>query len=90
MYRNIKVEEQNQNIYVISKIMSDNDIGSVVIIYNYEKRNPVGIVTNNNIFKVLMNNKELLSTVVNGNLPIPQKQMYEEFSHSWFSNAFFK
>lgn len=45
MKKNVKVEEQNQNIFAISKSMFDNNIGSVVIIDNYESKDPVGIVT---------------------------------------------
>ena len=51
MSRGVKTEAQNQNIFAVSKIMSDNDIGSVVIIDDYDKRNPVGIVTERDIIK---------------------------------------
>jgi hypothetical protein len=37
-----------------------------------------------------MNNKNLIATVTDSNFPIPQKDMYQEFSHHWFSNSFFK
>ena len=33
--------------------MSDNNIGSVIIIDNYDKRNPVGIVTERDIIRIL-------------------------------------
>ena len=35
--KDVKVEEQNQNIFAVSKIMFDNHIGSVIIIDNYDK-----------------------------------------------------
>ena len=66
MNKDVKVEEQNQTIFAISRIMSDNNIGSVVIVDNHKNKNPVGIVTEHDIFKLLMNNKDLLSNVVEG------------------------
>ena len=53
MSKDVKTEAQNQNIFAVSKIMSDNDIGSVVIIDDYDKRNPVGIVTERDIIRIL-------------------------------------
>lgn len=155
MNKNVKVEEQNQNIFAIAKVMHDNKIGSVVIIDNNKDKNPVGIVTEKDVIKILalfqpsnlqkpireymshpvitiaptasigdamktmyekkirriivltqnsiagivtehdifntiIKNKEILSSIADGNFPIPQKQSFEEFSHFWFSNSFFK
>ena len=39
----------------------------------------VGIVTENDIFKLLMKNKDLLSVVSNGNANIAQKPIYNDF-----------
>lgn len=153
--KNVKTAEQNQNILEISKIMFDNNIGSVVIVDNYESNNPVGviterdiirilsttqlgnfqmpvselmshpiitlsskssildamklmyerkirriivleenkfvgIVTEHDLFNTLMKNKDLITIVADSNLPIPQKDMYQDFAHHWFSNSFFK
>lgn len=153
--RDVKVIDQEQNIFDTSKVMIDNNIGSVVIIDNNDSKNPVGIVTerdivrivstfsladlevpvrelmsyplitlsqnasvldamklmyerkirriivlegNNlvgivtehDIFKLLMSNKELISTVISSDFPIPQKDIYEDFSRFWFSNSFYK
>ena len=153
--RDVKVIDQEQNIFDTSKVMIDNNVGSVVIIDNNQSRNPVGIVTerdivrivstfsladlevpvrklmsyplvtlsqnasildamklmyerkirrvivlegNNlvgivtehDIFKLLMGNKELITTVISGDFPIPQKDLYHDFSHFWFSNSFYK
>lgn len=153
--KDVKTAEQNQNIFEISKIMFDNNIGSVVIIDSNESKNPVGIITEKDIirilsskqivnlqvpikelmshpiitlsskssvldamklmyerkirriivlegnnfvgivtehdlFNTLMKNKNLITTVTDSNFPIPQKEMYQEFSHHWFSNSFFK
>jgi len=53
MTKNVKVEEQNQNILGISKIMSDNDIGSVIIVDDLNTRNPIGIITERDIIRIL-------------------------------------
>ena len=153
--KDVKVIDQEQNIFDSSKVMIDNNIGSVVIIDNNENKNPVGIlterdivkivstfsladlqvpirklmsyplitlsqnasvldamklmyerkirrvivleaktligiVTEHDIFKLLMSNKELITTVISGDFPIPKKDLYEDFSHFWFSNSFYK
>ena len=153
--KNVKTAEQNQNILEISKIMFDNNIGSVVIVDNYESNNPVGVITERDIirilsttqlgnfqmpvselmshpiitlsskssildamklmyerkirriiilegnsfvgiitehdlFNTLMKNKDLITMVADSNLPIPQRDMYQDFAHHWFSNSFFK
>ena len=153
--KDVKVIDQEQNIIDTSKVMIDNNVGSVVIIDNNQSRNPIGIVTeryvvrivstfsladlevpvwklmsyplitlsqnasvldamklmyerkmrrviilNDNtlvgiviehyIFKLLMGNRELITTVISSNFPIPQKDLYEDFSHFWFSNSFYK
>ena len=153
--KDVKVIDQEQNIFATSKIMIDNNVGSVVIIDNNESKNPVGIITERDIvrivstfelsdlqvpirelmsyplitlsqnasvldamklmyerkirrliilkgntligivtehdlFKLLMSNKELITTVIAGDFPIPQKDLYEDFSHFWFSNSFYK
>jgi CBS domain-containing protein len=153
--KDVKVIDQEQNIFDTSKIMIDNNIGSVVIIDNDESKNPVGIVTErdivrivstfslsdlqvpirnlmsyplitlsqnasvldamklmyekkirrviilkgntligivteHDIFRLLMSNKELITTVMAGDFPIPQKDLYQDVSHFWFSNSFYK
>lgn len=153
--RNVKVIDQEQNIFDTSKVMIDNNIGSVVIIDNNDSKNPVGIiterdivrivstfsladlqvpvrklmsypvitlsqnssvldamklmyerkirrvitlqgttligiVTEHDIFKLLMSNKDLITTVISNDFPIPQKDLYEDFSRFWFSNSFYK
>ena len=43
--KDVKVIDQEKNIFDSSKVMIDNNIGSVVIIDNNESKNPVGILT---------------------------------------------
>lgn len=161
--RDVKVATSEQNIFDISKVMLDNNIGSVVIIEddNNENRKPVGIiterdlvrilgsmqlinlqvpikeimskpvvtlsskasiidamklmyekkirrvvvvdsssskeynkmigiVTEHDIFRIVMSNRDLLTSILDSQFPIPQSQTYEEFSRFWFSNSFFR
>ncbi|HKU83429.1 MAG TPA: CBS domain-containing protein [Candidatus Nitrosocosmicus sp.] len=153
MNKNIIVVEQDLNLVSISKIMSNNDIGSVVIVDDLDTRKPigiiterdivrtigmiqphqllvpirehmshpvitlssnatvydairlmyekkirrliilekeklVGIITDKDIFRSLVNNKELLSTTIGGHLPIPEDKLKDEISHFWFYNTF--
>jgi signal-transduction protein with cAMP-binding, CBS, and nucleotidyltransferase domain len=153
--KDVKVIDQEQNIFDTSKVMIDNNIGSVVVIDNNDSKNPVGIiterdivrivstfslsdlqvpirklmsyplitlsknasvldamklmyerkirrviiledntlggiVTEHDIFKLLMNNKELITTVIASDFPIPQEDLYEDFSRFWFSNSYYK
>ncbi|GKS61811.1 CBS domain-containing protein [Candidatus Nitrosocosmicus sp.] len=153
--KDVKVIDQEQNIFDTSKVMVDNNIGSVVVIDNNDSKNPVGIVTerdivrivstfslsdlqvpirklmsyplitlsknasvldamklmyerkikrviilednklagivsDHDIFNLLMNNKELITTVIASDFPIHQKDVYEDFSRFWFSNSYYK
>ncbi|HET6589639.1 MAG: cyclic nucleotide-binding/CBS domain-containing protein [Candidatus Nitrosocosmicus sp.] len=153
MNKNIIVAEQDLNLITISKIMSNNDIGSVVIVDDINTRRPigiiterdivktigmiqpqqllvpirdymsrplitlsskasvydaiklmyekkirrililekeklVGIITDKDIFRSLVNNKELLSTTVGAHLPIPEDKLKNEISQFWFNNTF--
>lgn len=153
MNKNIIVVEQDLNLISISKIMSNNDIGSVVVVDDLDSRKPigiiterdivrtigmiqphqllvsikehmshplitlssnatvydairlmyekkirriiilekeklVGIITDKDIFRSLVNNKELLSTTIEGHLPIPEDKLKDEISHFWFYNTF--
>ena len=153
MNKNIIVAEQNVNLIGVSRIMSNNNIGCVVIVDNLNTRKPIGIITerdvirtigmlqphqmvvpvrehmshplitlsskatiadamklmyerkirrviilendklagiltDKDIFRYLVENKDLLSTVIASNLPIPENQLKQDISHFWFTNTF--
>ncbi|ALI37056.1 Hypoxic response protein 1 [Candidatus Nitrosocosmicus oleophilus] len=153
MNKNIIVAEQNVNLIGVSRIMSNNNIGCVVIVDNLNTRKPIGIITerdvirtigmlqphqmvvpvrehmshplitlsskatiadamklmyerkirrviilendklagiltDKDIFRYLVENKDLLSTVIASNLPIPENQLKQDISHFWFINTF--
>ena len=52
-----------------------------------KNNNLVGIVTENDIFKLLLKNKDLLSVVYNGKTNIAQKPMYNDFINFWFNET---
>ncbi len=51
MTKNIVVAEQDANIIGISRIMSNNNIGSVVIVEDLKTRKPVGIITERDVIR---------------------------------------
>jgi CBS domain-containing protein len=69
------------------KLMYEKNIRRVIIL---EGNTLIGIVTENDIFKLLMSNKELITTVISNDFPILQKDLYKDFSQFWFSNSFYK
>ena len=69
------------------KLMYERKIRRIIIL---EGNDFIGIVTEHDLFNTLMKNKNLITSVIDSNFPIPQKGMYQEFSHHWFNNSFFK
>ena len=53
MNKDIIVGEQELNLISISKIMSNNDIGSVVIVDDLDTRRPIGIITERDIVRTI-------------------------------------
>jgi CBS domain-containing protein len=78
---------QNASVLDAMKLMYERKIRRVIV---SEGNSLVGIVTEHNIFKLLMSNRDLIATVMTSGFPIPQKDLYEDFSHFWFSNSFYK
>ncbi|MGE4119210.1 MAG: cyclic nucleotide-binding/CBS domain-containing protein, partial [Candidatus Nitrosocosmicus sp.] len=66
--KDIKVINQEQNIFDTSKVMIDNNIGSVVIIDNNDSKNPVGIVTERDIVRIV-------STFSLADLEVPVREL---------------
>ena len=52
MVRNVKTAEENQSINAIAKVMSDNNIGSVVIVKSNEAGVLAGIITERDIVRI--------------------------------------
>jgi len=65
--------------------MYERKIRRVIILENDKL---AGILTDKDIFRYLVENKDLLSTVIVSNFPIPENQIKDEISHFWFFNTF--
>jgi CBS domain-containing protein len=52
MTKGVKTEREDQNIQAVCRIMNENDIGSVVIVENLQG-NPIGIITERDIVRML-------------------------------------
>src|SRR5688572_19499918 len=52
MVRKVKTAEENHSINAIAKVMSDNNIGSVVIVKNVETGRVSGIITERDIVRL--------------------------------------
>ena len=58
-----------------------------IIILDHDRL--AGIITDKDIFRYLVENKDLLSDLItSGDLPIPENQIKDEMSHFWFFNNF--
>ena len=52
MVRNVKTAEENQSIHAIAKMMSENNIGSVVIVKSNDVEGLSGIITERDIVRI--------------------------------------
>jgi CBS domain-containing protein len=52
MVRNVKTASESQTVKAVAKIMTDNNIGSVVIVKNAGASRPVGIITERDIVRI--------------------------------------
>jgi len=52
MVKEVKTAKENQTVKSIAKIMTDNNIGSVVIVDNSDPTHPVGIITERDIVRI--------------------------------------
>ncbi|MGA9297629.1 MAG: CBS domain-containing protein, partial [Nitrososphaeraceae archaeon] len=54
MTRNVKIETEDQNIQAVCKTMNENSIGSIIVVALHDKdQNPVGIITERDIVRVV-------------------------------------
>lgn len=68
------------------KLMYEKKIRRIIIL---DHDRLAGIITDKDIFRYLVENKDLLSDMItSGDLPIPENQIKDEMSHFWFFNNF--
>ena len=78
----------NATISDAMKLMYEKKIRRIIIL---EHDKLAGILTDKDIFRYLVENKDLLSDLVtSGNLPVPEKQIKDEISHFWFFDNFIR
>ena len=78
----------NATISDALKLMYEKKIRRIIIL---EHDKLAGILTDKDIFRYLVENKDLLSDLVtSGNLPVPEKQIKDEISHFWFFDNFIR
>lgn len=52
MVRDVKTVNESQTVKAVAKIMTENNIGSVVIVKNVDAHRPVGIITERDIVRI--------------------------------------
>lgn len=53
MSKNVIFAEQNQNLFGICKILSENNVGNLIVVNNLEDKEPIGIITESDIVKII-------------------------------------
>jgi CBS domain-containing protein len=64
MIRNVKTAEENQSINAIAKVMSENNVGSVVIVRSNDAEDLSGIITERDIVRIAGAAQTLSSTLL--------------------------
>jgi len=59
MVSNVKTAKESQTVKFISKLMTDSEIGSVIIVQNEDQTKPVGIITEKDIVRIAGSEKAL-------------------------------
>ena len=78
----------NATISDAMKLMYEKKIRRIIIL---EHDKLAGILTDKDIFRYLVENKDLLSDLISStDLPIPEKQIKDELSHFWFFRNFIR
>ena len=53
MSKNVIFAEQNQNLFGICKILSENNVGNLIVVNNLEVKELIGIITESDIVKII-------------------------------------
>ena len=63
-----------------------NEIGSVVIVEKEGDNNLVGIITEKDVFRTIMTNQNLIPGLLNDEILLGHKQVYNQFTEQWFGD----
>jgi CBS domain-containing protein len=77
----------NSSIKEAIQTMQQKNIRRLVIV---DKEKMVGIITNKDIFRAIMNNQTLIPSLLNDELMREHRPAYEQFSEYWFRDIFHK
>lgn len=77
----------NSSIKEAIQTMQQKNIRRLVIV---DKEKMVGIITDKDIFRALMNNQTLIPSLLNDEIIREHRPAYEQFSEYWFRDIFHK
>ena len=77
----------NSSIKEAIQIMQQKNIRRLVIV---DKEKMVGIITDKDIFRAIINNQTLIPSLLNDELIREHRPAYEQFSEYWFRDIFHK
>ena len=77
----------NSSIKDAIQIMQQKNIRRLVIV---DKEKMVGIITDKDIFRAIMNNQTLIPSLLNDEIVREHRPAYEQFSEYWFKDIFHK
>jgi predicted transcriptional regulator len=77
----------NSSIKEAIQTMQQKNIRRLVIV---DKEKMVGIITDKDIFRTIMNNQTLIPSLLNDELMREHRSAYEQFSEYWFRDIFHK
>jgi predicted transcriptional regulator len=77
----------NSSIKEAIQTMQQKNIRRLVIV---DKEKMVGIITDKDIFRAIMNNQTLIPSLLNDELMGEHRPAYEQFSEYWFRDIFHK
>jgi len=67
--------------------MQQKNIRRLVIV---DKEKMIGIITDKDIFRTIMNNQDLILSLLGDKLLIEHKTIYDKFSEYWFGDILHK
>jgi CBS domain-containing protein len=77
----------NSSITDAIQIMQQKNIRRLVIV---DKEKMVGIITDKDIFRTIMNNQDLIPSLLGDKLLVEHKTVYDQFGQYWFGDILHK
>jgi CBS domain-containing protein len=77
----------NSSIKDVIQAMQQKNIRRLVIV---DKEKMVGIITDKDIFRAIMNNQDLIPSLLSDKLLVEHKTVYDQFGQYWFGDILHK